>query len=264
MLPFSDLPMTDATIGAWIGSFLWPMVRIGGFFMVVSFFGAQTVPTQVKVGLTLLTTVLVAPLLPEMPPLDALTVNSWLIVAHQLLIGVALGFIVKLLLEVFVLFGQVIAMQIGLGMAQMNDPVNGISSTVLSQYMILATNLMFLATNGHIVVLDTLIESFHVIPVGAEGFTRERAWLIAQQGSWLFSGGVIMALPILVAKLIVNGALGIATRAAPQLNIFTLGFPVMMIMGLFELWVWMSDYLFYYDRMARDIFELMRNWIGVP
>jgi len=152
-------------------------------------------------------------------------------------------------------------MQIGMGMAQMADPSSGINVTVLSQYTLILTNLVFLAVGGHLVVIHTLAESFTVIPIAEEGFTRDHAWLIAIQGSWLFAGALLMALPIIIAKLVVNIALGVVTRAAPQLNIFVIGFPVMMMLGLLELWFWATEYLFHFDRMSRDVFALMRIWL---
>jgi len=178
-------------------------------------------------------------------------------------IGVALGFLVQLLFQVFIMFGQIVAMQIGMGMAQMADPSSGINVTVLSQYALILTNLVFLAVGGHLVIIDTLAESFTIMPIRAEGFVREQAWHIAIQGSWLFAGALLMAMPIIIAKLVVNVALGVITRAAPQLNIFVIGFPTMMILGLLELWFWSTEYLFHFDRMSRDVFELMRTWLGM-
>lgn len=253
--------LTDAELTAWIGTFLWPFFRIGGFFMVAPIFGANMVPAPVRIGLTFMVTLLLLPLLPAVPVMDALSPQTWLLVAQQVLIGISLGFMVQLLFQVFIIFGQIVAMQIGMGMAQMADPTSGINVTVLSQYMVIMTNLVFLAVGGHLVVIYTLAESFTIIPIGMEGLNRERAWLIVVQGGWLFAGALLMALPIIIAKLVVNIALGVVTRAAPQLNIFVIGFPVMMLMGLLELWIWSTEYLFHFDRMSRDIFDLLRVWL---
>ncbi|MBE0505299.1 MAG: flagellar biosynthetic protein FliR [Marinospirillum sp.] len=253
--------LTDAELTAWIGTFLWPFFRIGGFFMVVPIFGANMVQPRVRIGLSFMVTLLLMPLLPPVPVMDALSPQTWLLVAQQLLIGISLGFMVQLLFQVFIIFGQIVAMQIGMGMAQMADPTSGINVTVLSQYMVIMTNLVFLAVGGHLVVIYTLAESFTIIPIGMEGLNRERAWLLVVQGGWLFAGALLMALPIIIAKLVVNVALGVVTRAAPQLNIFVIGFPVMMLMGLLELWIWSTEYLFHFDRMSRDIFDLLRVWL---
>ncbi|WP_416885086.1 flagellar biosynthetic protein FliR [Marinospirillum sp.] len=254
--------LTDAELTAYIGTFLWPFFRIGAFFMAAPIFGANFVPMPVRIGLAFLTTLLLMPLLPPVPVvMDALSPQTWLLVAQQLLIGISLGFIVQLLFQVFIIFGQIVAMQIGMGMAQMADPSSGINVTVLSQYGLVMTNLVFLAAGGHLVIIHTLAESFTVIPVGWEGMTRERAWILANQGAWLFAGALLMALPIIIAKLVVNIALGVVTRAAPQLNIFVIGFPIMMMLGLLELWIWSTEYLFHFDRMAREMFELLRYWL---
>lgn len=253
--------LTDAELTAWIGTFLWPFFRVGAFFMAAPIFGANMVSMRIRIGLAFIVTLLLMPLLPPVPVMDGLSPQTWLLVAQQILIGVAMGFIVQLLFQVFVVFGQIVAMQIGMGMAQMADPTNGINVTVLSQYMVIMTNLVFLAMGGHLIMIYTLAESFTILPVGLEGFSRERSWLLAIQGSWLFAGALLMALPIIIAKLVVNVALGVVTRAAPQLNIFVIGFPVMMMLGLLELWIWSTEYLFHFDRMSRDIFDLLRTWL---
>ncbi|SFX22412.1 flagellar biosynthetic protein FliR [Marinospirillum alkaliphilum] len=255
------LELTDAELTAWVGSFLWPFFRIGAFFMAAPIFGANMVPAPVRIGLSFFLTLMILPLLPPVPVMDGLSPQTWLLVAQQIIIGISLGFMVQLLFQVFVVFGQIVAMQIGMGMAQMADPSSGINVTVLSQYTLIMTNLVFLAAGGHLVIIYTLAESFTIIPVGLEGLNRERAWLIAAQGGWLFAGALLMALPIIIAKLVVNIALGVVTRAAPQLNIFVIGFPVMMMLGLLELWVWTTEYLFHFDRMSRDVFDLLRVWL---
>ncbi len=255
------MPLSGAELTAWIGTFLWPFFRIGAFFMAAPIFSANMVPAPIRLLLAAMVTLMLMPLLPPVPIMDGLSPETWLLVAQQILIGAGLGLIVQLLFQVFVVFGQMVAMQIGMGMAQMADPSSGINVTVLSQYALIMTNLVFLAVGGHLVVIYTLAESFTVIPIGLEGFTRDHAWLIAIQGSWLFAGALLMALPIVIAQLVVNIALGVVTRAAPQLNIFVIGFPTMMIIGLLLLWVWTGEYLFHFDRLAREIFELMRVWL---
>ncbi|WP_404417029.1 flagellar biosynthetic protein FliR [Marinospirillum sp.] len=257
------MPMTGAELTAWIGTFLWPFFRIGAFFMAAPIFSANFVPAPIRIYLAILVTLLLMPLLPPVPVMDGLSPQTWLLVAQQIVIGAALGFLVQLLFQVFIIFGQIVAMQIGMGMAQMADPSSGINVTVLSQYALIMTNLVFLAVGGHLVIIDTLAESFTIMPIRAEGFVREQAWHIAIQGGWLFAGALLMAMPIIIAKLVVNVALGVITRAAPQLNIFVIGFPTMMILGLLELWFWSTEYLFHFDRMSRDIFELMRTWLGM-
>lgn len=257
------LELTAAELSAWVGSFIWPFLRIGAFFLAAPIFGANMVLAPLRLGLAFFVTLLLLPHLPPVPVVDALSPQAGLLVAQQLLIGLGLGFLAQLLFQVFIMFGQLVAMQIGMGMARMADPVSGISVTVLSQYNIILTNLVFVATAGHLVIIYTLAESFVIIPVGYEGINTAKSWLVAMQGSWLFAGALLMALPIIMAKLIVNIALGVIVRAAPQLNIFVIGFPTMMILGLIELWIWSAEYLFYYHRMATEIFDLLRDWLEV-
>lgn len=260
---FAGIPLTDTEISQFIGGIAWVFARVTGFFLVVNIFAARTVPFQIRVGLAVFTTILIKPFLPEAPSSDVLSVATMLIVGEQLLIGISLGFMVNIFFSVFIFFGQMVGMQIGLGFASMADPANGVQVTVLSQYSLILTNLVFLASSGHLIVLDIMISGFKVMPLG-QGLEKDMFMTIVKQGSWIFASGALMALPIVIAKLIVNAALGIATRAAPQLNIFTLGFPVMLMMGLIELWVWTTDYFYHYDILSTQLFKSMRNWLGAP
>lgn len=260
---FNGIPLTDTEISAFIGGIAWVFARVTGFFMVVNIFAARTVPYQIRAGLAVFTTILIKPFLPDAPSSDVLSVATMLVIGEQLLIGISLGFMVNIFFSVFIFFGQMVGMQIGLGFASMADPANGVQVTVLSQYALILTNLVFLASGGHLMVLDTMVESFRVMPLG-HGLEKGLFMKIVEQGSWIFASGALMALPIVISKLIVNAALGIATRAAPQLNIFTLGFPVMLMMGLVELWIWSADYMYHYDILTTHLFQLMRNWLGVP
>lgn len=257
------LELTDAELSAWIGHFMWPFIRIGAFFLAAPIFSGNMVAAPIRLGLAIFLTLLLMPHLPPVPVVDALSPQAWLLIAQQILIGVTLGFITQLIFQIFIVFGQLVAMQIGMGMASMADPVSGINVTVLSQFNIVLTNLVFIATAGHLVVIFTLAESFTVLPVGLTGLTADNSWIIAKQGGWLFAGALLMALPIIMAKLTVNIALGIVVRAAPQLNIFVIGFPVMMIFGLIELWIWSAEYLFHYNRVAEEVFNLLRDWLLV-
>jgi len=182
--------------------------------MAVPVFGTQMVPPRVRVGLGLLTTLIIVPLLPEMPAYDPLSLQAIPIILHQILIGIALGFLMQMFFHVFVLGGQMMAMQMALGMASMVDPANGISVTILAQFYLMLITLVFMAMNGHLVMLEVLIESFTLVPIGGGGLAINSYWDIASWGSWMFMSGLLLALPAVTALLIVNFAFGVMTRAA--------------------------------------------------
>ena len=152
-----------------------------------------------------------------------------------------------------------IAMQMGLGFASMIDPTNGVSVAVLSQFYVLLVTLLFLAFNGHLVAFEVLIEGFNFLPVGGGILSQSVLYTIAVAGSWMLSSALLLALPAVTAILIVNFAFGIMTRAAPQLNIFSLGFPFTLMFGLFILWVSLSGFLPQYQQLSAYIFQLLNQ-----
>lgn len=228
--------ITDAQIASWVSDFLWPFFRIGAFFMIVPIFGAQVVPARIRMGLALAMTVALYPVLPPMPVIEVTGLQSLVIIAMQLLIGLTLGFVVLTILQVFVLAGQTISMQMGLGFASMVDPANGVSVAVLSQWYQVLVTLVFLSINGHLIVLEVLAESFFLMPVSDSAFSQGVFMSVAQFGAWLFEASLMLALPAIAALLLVNLTFGVMTRAAPQLNVFALGFPVTMLAGLVIVW----------------------------
>lgn len=239
------------------GQFLWPLFRIMGFFMVAPIFGAQVVSSRVRLMLAVTMTMLVAPTLPALPVIDGISLQAMIIVFQQVLVGIAMGFMLQVFYQIFVITGQIIAMKMGLGFASMVDPSNGITVAVISQAYIVLVNLVFVVSNGHLVMIEMLAQSFDVIPVGFDGVSREALTLILQSGSWMFAASLLLALPAITALMIVNIAFGIMSRAAPQLNVFSLGFPVTLIVGLVLFWVSLAGFLSQYQRYASEIFEML-------
>ncbi len=243
----------------WVNQLLWPLFRIASFFMAVPMIGSRLLPVQLRLGLAVAVTLVVVPLLPEMPVVDGLSLEAVLITVKQMVIGVALGFMAQLFFHVVVLGGQMISSQMGLGFASVSDPANGVSVVVLSQFYVMLTMLVFLSMNGHLVFIQIIVDSFHIIPVANRGVSTGVYWEIATGASWVFSAALLMALPAVIALLIVNLAFGIMTKAAPQLNIFAIGFPFTMIFGLFITWVSMADYLGQYQKLASFGLDLMAD-----
>ncbi|MDX1453294.1 MAG: flagellar biosynthetic protein FliR [Oleiphilaceae bacterium] len=256
--------LTDAQIAAWLGSFLWPLFRIASFFMVIPIIGTQLVPMRVRMGLALVVTMAVAPLLGDMPQVDALSLNALFITLQQVFIGTILGFMFVMLMQLFVVAGQMIAMQMGLGFASMVDPSNGVNVPVLSQIFLIAVTLMFLAMNGHLVMIEVVVESFRSWPVsetilGAGGFGMDLLWEVIMRINWLFASALLLALPAITSVLIVNLSFGIMTRAAPQMNVFSLGFPIGMIFGLFIIWVSTGELLPQFQKLSEETYLFLRE-----
>lgn len=253
-----------SVIGGWIGSFLWPFFRVGGFFMLAPIIGTMLVPGRIRLIFSIFVTLALVPVLPETPLIDSLSIGAFIIITQQILIGVAMALILQVLLQMFVVAGQLIAMQMGLGFASMMDPANGISVTVLSQFHLMLVTMIFLAMNGHLAMIEVLAASFEVLPVGAGFLSNNAIYSMVGWLSWMFAGSLLMAIPAVTSLLVVNSALGIITRAAPQLNIFAIGFPFMLLLGLCILYVTMGNYLPHFDNFTREALDIMRSILIMP
>jgi len=258
------MEFTDAQINAWVGSFLWPLFRVASFLMVIPIVGTQLVPMRVRMGMAVVITVVIAPLLPAVPQVDALSFQALFLTLQQVFIGSLFGFMFVMLMQVFVIAGQMIAMQMGLGFASMVDPSNGVSVAVLSQIYLIAVTLIFLAMNGHLVMIEVLVESFKAWPistkvVGEAGFGVDLLWEMLMRMTWLFVSALLVALPIVTAVLIVNLSFGIMTRAAPQMNVFSLGFPIGILFGLLIVWVSTSGLIPQFQKISEQTFLFLRQ-----
>ncbi len=234
---------TSADIAAWIGNLFWPFTRIAAMLMIAPIFGARMVPVRIRLIMALLLTWVVLPLLPPVPVVNPVSASGALITAQQMLIGLAIGFSLQLLFATLILAGQAVAMGMGLGFASMVDPQNGVNVPVLGQYYVVIATLLFLALNGHLALIRVLVDSFQSLPVGIDSLTREDFRTIAGWGTRLFSDALMVALPAVASILLVNLAFGVVSRAAPQLNVFGVGFPVTMALGFVAIVVAISSLL---------------------
>ncbi len=224
------LTLTSAQIEAMLGAFLWPFVRVLALVMSAPILGHRAVPRRVKVGLSLLVTALVVPTLPAAPALDAST--AFLLLLQQMLIGIALGLAMHVAFAAVQLAGDMIGVQMGLSFGNFIDPQHSGQSPVLGMYLGLLATLVFFAIDGHLMLIGVLAESFHHAPISAEPVWGSRWTGLIAWGGELFRIGLHLALPVLCAMLAVNIALGVMMRAAPQLNLFSIGFPIALIVGL--------------------------------
>ncbi|WP_286239953.1 flagellar biosynthetic protein FliR [Neptuniibacter halophilus] len=253
------LELSVLQIEQWVAAFLWPLFRIASFFMAVPLLGSQLVNARIRLMLALAVTMVIAPLLPEMPDFDGLSVASYLIIAQQIIVGAMLGFLFQVFYQIFVLGGQIIALQMGLGFASMTDPANGISVVMLGQFYLTLIMMIFVALNGHLIMIEVIVRSFDVMPVSLQAIEREGFWRVVMAGSWMFSAAMLMALPAVTALLVVNMAFGIMSRAAPQLNILAVGFPFTMVLGLFINWVNLGGFLDQYMRISTFVLDYIEN-----
>lgn len=250
-----------ADLEYWVGAFLLPLFRIGSFFMAIPIIGTQMVPVRVRLGLAFAVTLLLIPVLPEMPVYSGLSLETWVVILNQVIIGTLLGFTLQLLFQSFITGAQIIAMQSGLGFAAMTDPATGIQVVVVAQFYSMMAMLLFLAMNGHLVMIEILAQSFYAMPIGMNMFSFDVLMRIVLLVSWLFSAALLMALPAITALLIINLSFGIMTKAAPQLNIFAIGFPFTMLMGLIMHYVNVPIFYDHYVRMTHFMLSFIQSML---
>ena len=255
--------LTEAQIGGWLSAFLLPLFRIAAMLMAMPVIGTQLVPMRIRLYLALAITLVVSPTLAPMPEVDMLSLRMLLLVAEQVLIGVMMGFTLQLLLQVFTVAGQIIAMQMGLAFAAMVDPTSGVSVPVIGQFLLMLSTLLFLVMNGHLVAFEVIAESFVTLPVG-DALLVDRFWLMAGKLSWVLGAGLLLVLPAVTALLVINIAFGVMTRAAPQLNIFSIGFPMTLVLGMIIFWLSLGDFLAHYQSIASEALAQLRELAGTP
>ncbi|MCL6270134.1 flagellar biosynthetic protein FliR [Sansalvadorimonas sp. 2012CJ34-2] len=236
-LPFT---LNTADLTALVGQWFWPMTRIAAAVWAMPMFGGSGLPKKARLALVLSLTFLIFPNVGNIPVTEPFSVQSLLITLQQVGIGLAFGFILKLWLTVFTMGGQIMSMQMGLAMAVMNDPVNGAGTAVLGKWIQTLAMLAFLAMDGHLVVFAVLLDSFTTLPIGI-GFPNDFWMDLVKLGSWLFASSLLVALPVVISMLLVNLAFGVMNRAAPQLNIIALGFPMTMMFGMATVYLAMTS-----------------------
>ncbi len=225
------ITFTSDQLHIWVASFLWPLTRILGLIAATPFFNNNSIPRRVKVGLGIMLAIIIAPGVPAVPATDPMSMTGLLILVQQFIIGAAMGFTVRIVMAAMEMAGEVIGMTMGLGFATFFDPQSKGRSPAISQFLALLALMIYLASNLHLVVLSVLADSFVSMPISATPITNQPFMIFMGWGGRIFSAGIQLSLPIVAALLITNIALGILTRAAPQLNLFGIGFPVTICVG---------------------------------
>ena len=216
---------------AWTHSYYWPFLRLSALFLAAPIFSASSFPVRGRILLAVLVTALITPSLPNMPSVEPMSAAGLLLSGQQVVIGFAMGFILQMVFGAIVIGGQTLSMTMGLGFAMAVDPQNGVQVPVLSQLYVILATLIFLAIDGHLILIQVLVDSFTLLPIGLSGWSNDFGINVVLWASQMFLTALLLVLPALTAILLVNVAFGVITRAAPQLNIFAVGFPVTITAG---------------------------------
>lgn len=250
---------TEAQLLGWVAAFIWPLIRISAMFIAMPVFSMHGVSARVRLVLSVALTLVVMPLLPPLPAVELFSYQGVAVALQQVLIGLATGFIVQMVFAAVVFGGQGIAYSMGLGFASMVDPQNGQQVPVISQLYVITSTLIFLGVDGHLVLIQMLLDSFKTLPIADIGLEASDLWAIIAWSSRVFAGGLLLALPVIASLLLVNVSFGVATRAAPQLNIFSVGFPVTLLLGLLLIWVTLPNILDQFNGILIDAYGLVEQ-----
>lgn len=226
------ITFTTGEVEVWVAAFLYPFLRILALMSSAPLFSHDSVPRPLRVGLALAITVLVVAAAPDARFVSPFSAAGGVLILQQIVVGIGIGLAMQLVFAAVTLAGDLIGLQMGLSFASFVDPQNAEQTPVVGGFLSLVLMLLFLAINGHLALIAALVDSFRVMPVSPDGWGALDAMRLVQAGASVFTTGLSLALPVIGALLLVNLTLGVLTRTAPQLNLFAVGFPVTLAVGL--------------------------------
>lgn len=249
------LTFTTAQLYGWLAAFLWPFVRILALIATAPLLGDNSVPKKLKIGLALVISIAIAPILPAVPDISPISPDGLWILIQQVLIGTALGFSMRLVFAAVQAAGEFIGLQMGLAFATFYDPASRANTAVLGGLLYICAMLVFVAIDGHLLTLAVLLDSFIYLPISATPIAAHGFATLAASGGMIFSSGLTLALPLIAALLTTNLALGMLNRSAPQLSIFSVGFPLIFASGLLMLNLVLPDLAPYFNGLFAAGFD---------
>ena len=239
---------------------IWPMLRLSAFLAFTSIFSIRAVNMRIRLLLAFAMAFFVSQQI-EIPRIDPITADGLMEIARQILIGFTMGLVFQVASAALVLAGQAISASMGLTIANMIDPNMG-NVPVLSQFFNILGTLVFLGMGGHLIVFGLVLESFSLIPIGQEFFSQDMLGKMIHWSAMMFLGALLIALPVMMTLLFINVGLGFVARAAPSLNIFTVGFPALILTGFVILIFSMGNNVARVQWVWAQAFSVLRTFLG--
>lgn len=236
-----------------LSQLMWPFMRVTGFLLVVPILSSSYIPATIKIIVAFIISLFIFPLVDIPMKIDPLSFSGLFIIAQQIFIGVILGTILQLVFNAIIIAGENIALTMGLGFAQLSDPVNGVNIPVISQALTIFASLYFLALDGHIALIHLLVDSFTVLPITSV-MSMDTVVALLDWSGRMFVGAVMISIPAVTALLIINIAMGLMTRVAPQMNIFSVGLPVTLGLGFIFILATLPVILRVFQNMLNEAF----------
>lgn len=222
----------EALLVQWLSPILWPFLRILAVFSVAPVFSSRSFPLRAKIGLAFLIALAVQASLPDGPLVGVNDKDAAGVVVQQVLVGVSIGFAVRLIFASMELAGEVVGFQMGLNFAAFFDPTVNSQSSAMGRFFSQLSLLLFIVTNAHLLVIGAFVSSFRAFPVGQPLILALSQMQLHQLGADIFTSAFWIALPVVGMLLFANLALGVISRVAPQMNIFAVGFPITLSIGI--------------------------------
>ena len=241
--------------------YIWPMVRVAGFTLAMPIINNATTPMKVRLIFSLYLILIIAPLHQEWPSLIDFNQVGLVGLFKEFFIGLAIGYCIQLVFQSFIVGGQIIALQAGLGFATMVDPATKLNVPLISQLYLFLVTLIFLLLDGHLVMIELLVKSFEIQPLGKSTMGISSIWQLVMFSGWIFKGAMIIALPAIISLLVVSLSFGVMTKAAPQINIFSIGFPLTLILGIIIVYISLNSFLPHAKSILNEGMETAREII---
>jgi len=242
-------------------TFLWPMVRVSACLIAAPIFSAMSVNVTTRIGMAALFTILIFPLY-DWPIIDVMSGFGLLVLLEQVVVGVMMGLILQIAFAAISAAGEFISLSMGLGFAMMADPNSGVQTPVVSQFLIIMATLIFISVGGHLIFIELLLDSFRYWPIDKPILTVQHIWGLMEWSILVFVGAAMIALPAMMVLLLSNAAMGVISRAAPSLNVFAVGFPMTLLLGLVLIMALLPTFFSTVEGIWYETFLQIRRLLG--
>jgi flagellar biosynthetic protein FliR len=226
------ITFSEEQLTAWLSPLLWPFLRTLAVFTSAPVFSTKAFPVRARIGLAFFVALAAQPSLGLQPVISITDSAAFGAVMQQVGVGLAIGFAIRVVFAAVELAGEVAGFQMGLSFASFFDLTLNTQSSAVARFFGQITLFLFVVMNGPLLVLITVIKSFETFPVDQNFLEALKQMKVLDLGVDLFASGLWIALPMIGMLMFANLALGIVSRVAPQMNIYAIGFPVTLAVGL--------------------------------
>jgi len=247
---------------SYLPTFLLIFMRMTGLFILSPVFGERNVPAYIKIGMSFFMAVILLNVMPlERIDLADNILLYALMLVKELLIGLSIGYITTLAFSAILVAGQIADFQIGFGMVNVFDPMSNISVPIVGNLVNIVALLLFFGMNAHHVLISILFNSYKALPIGKFSFEPEIFWYILAVFTQTFIWGIELAIPLIAVLLLTEIMLAILSRALPQMNVFVMGMPIRLIIGLIMLMLMLPVYVDVMEPLFSDMFNYINGFM---